>query len=92
MAKKTKTQEKSGLPSLAQLKKEVANNYLHTERFLIKLGPEAFNDTMSSPVGFGAQDLKQPYFNLYIYLLGKYQSKLVVKLDGYKSVSIHAKV
>jgi len=78
--------------TLAKLKLEVSKNYVNTERFLIELGPECFNEVMSSPQGFGAHDLKQPYFDLYTYLLGKYKQKLIVKMQGNKRVSLHAKV
>jgi hypothetical protein len=83
MAKKTKKgPAKSAGPTLASLKKEVAKNYKESkvERYLYTLDGSCYNETMSSPMGFGAQDLKAPYFELYIYLSKKYKSNLVVKL------------
>ncbi|TXG80310.1 MAG: hypothetical protein E6R13_08260 [Spirochaetes bacterium] len=83
MAKKTtKKQAPAAGITLAQLKKEVTKNYKSSkvERFLFKLTKDCYNTEMSSPAGFGAQDLKQPYFDLYTYLLNKHKTNLVVKL------------
>lgn len=83
MAKKTKTEAPAKKPSLAQLKKEVTANMkkkVKKERFLFKLEKPHFNEELSSPSGFGAQDLQEPYFSLYSYLLLKHKTKLVVKL------------
>jgi len=77
-----KKKAEAGEITLAQLKKEVTKNYKSSkvERFLFKLTKDCYNTEMSSPSGFGAQDLKEPYFSLYSYLLTKHKTNLVVKL------------
>jgi len=91
MKKKPKKQAPAGSISLARLKKEVLENILQTELHLFTFTPDHFNEVMSSPQGFGAQDLKQPYLDLYLYLLGKHKGKLVAKLIGSKNVALYLK-
>ena len=87
--KKTKKQASAGI-TLADLKKEVTTNYKSSkvERFLFKLTKDCYNADLSSPAGFGAQDLKEPYFSLYTYLLNKHKTNLVVKLINMSSREI----
>lgn len=83
MRKKSKTKaNKPTGPTLAKLKKEVMNNYKNTpvERKLYTFTKEHFNEKLSSPSGFGAQDLKEPYLSLYLDLLKKHRGNLVCKL------------
>ena len=85
MAKKTTkkgAEAKSSAPTLASLKKQVQENYKNTpvERKLFTLTREHYNEKLSSPVGFGAQDLKEPYLSLYLDLLKKHKGNLVCKL------------
>lgn len=85
MAKKlTKkgAEAKSSVPTLASLKKQAQENYKSSkvQRFLFKFEREHYEEKLSSTSGFGAQDLKQPYFDLYTYLLNKHKTNLVVKL------------
>ena len=85
MAKKTTkkgAEAKSSVPTLASLKKQVQENYKNTpvERKLFTLTREHYNEKLSSPSGFGAQDLKEPYLSLYLDLLKKHREKLVCKL------------
>lgn len=95
MAKKTTKKAPAKGITLAELKKEVTKNYKSSkvERFLFKLTKDCYNDTMSSPSGFGAQDIKEPYFSLYTYLLNKYKTNLVVKLInmGNKEIELWVK-
>lgn len=92
MAKKpTKKQAPAKKISLAQLKKEVTANMKKKkakERFLFKFDKSHYNETLSSPSGFGAQDLQEPYFSLYTYLLLKHKTNLVVKLIEMSSMTI----
>ena len=91
MKKTHKPQATAASPSLAKLKKEVLENILHTELHLFTFKPDHFNETISSPQGFGAQDLKPAYLNLYLHLLGKHKGKLVVKMEENKSVGLYLK-
>lgn len=91
MAKTIKKQAKAKPITLAQLKKEVNTNLKKkskTEKFALKLVRSNFNETLSSPSGFGAQDLKEPYFSIYTHLLLKYKQDLVVKLISLSDMTI----
>lgn len=77
--------------SLAQLKKDVTANSKKkkkNERFLYEFDKSHFNKKLSSPSGFGAQDLQEPYFSLYTHLLIKHKTNLVVNLIDLSSMTI----
>lgn len=84
MAKKTtkkRAEAKSSAPTLASLKKQVQENYKNckVQRLLYRFERGHFEAELSQTNGFGANDLKQPYFDLYNYLLTKHKKNLVVK-------------
>jgi hypothetical protein len=91
-----KTKVKSKAPKaatgqLAKLRAQVDKNYKQSkdkEKHLITLDRECFRKELSSPAGFGAQDLKPTYFNLYMYVMKKFGSKLIVKLEDLSQMKI----
>lgn len=93
MAKKTTkkgAEAKSSAPTLASLKKQAQENYKSSkvQRFLFRFEREHYEEKLSSTSGFGAQDLKEPYFDLYNYLLNKYKKKLIVKLMSTSTMTV----
>lgn len=93
MAKKTTkkgAEAKSSAPTLASLKKQVQEDYKNTkvQRLLYRFEREHFEEKLSQTNGFGAHDLKQPYFDLYNYLLTKHKKNLVVKLVNIGSMTV----
>jgi len=70
------------MKKLDTLKKQVRENYKAStgkEKHLITLERSAFKKTLSTKQGFGTQDMKPMYLELYIFLLKKYGTKLIVK-------------
>jgi len=69
--------------TLLKLKQKVIDNLKKSlgeeEKLLIKLTRTAFKKNLSTNMGFGAQDLKSSYLELYTHLLNKYGSKLIIK-------------
>lgn len=65
-----------------KLKKQVRENYKNSKgkkKDLITLKRDAFKKSLSNTNGFGAQDLKPAYLELYTFLLKKYGSKLIAE-------------
>jgi hypothetical protein len=93
MAKKTtkkRAEAKASAPTLASLKKQAQENYKGSkvQRFLFKFEREHYEEKLSQSSGFGAHDLKQPYFDLYNYLLTKHKKNLVVKLISMSTMTV----
>ena len=93
MAKKTTkkgAEAKSSTPTLTSLKKQAQENYKGSkvQRFLFKFEREHYEEKLTSTGGFGAQDLKQPYLDLYNYLLSKYKKNLIVKLISTSTMTV----
>ena len=96
MAKKTTkkgVEAKSSAPTLTSLKKQAQENYKGSkvQRFLFKFKREHFKPELSSPVGFGAQDLEPLYLDLYLDLLKEHKHKLVCKLMDFREVELWVK-
>ncbi len=63
------------------------------KRLLFVFKEEHYKKEMSSAQGFGSQDLKPSYLELYTYLLAKYKGALITEVSNpsKKEVSVYIK-
>jgi hypothetical protein len=78
------------MKKLDKLKKEIlAKSKGKGKRELITFDRSCYRKTLSTTMGFGAQDLKPVYFDLYMWMCKKFGQNMVVTLVSLSEMTVN---
>lgn len=61
--------------------KENIKSSKSSKKLLFRFKAEHYKKKMSTPIGFGFNDLKPAYIELYLKLVSKYKGELITELE-----------